>query len=268
MDDRTEHEDQGLTWASLLAHWAEFARASVAFGEDATGRKWKEAVVPIIGLQAVTFALGDLHTLEADERLLGLDRAEILIRQYAGQLHELWKGEPLPEQIPELIDDAQLALAAASHGGLEWRLGDDRFETEHPADLAAVLAAAGFDGKLYLPVPGRVLFAQSPIAFACAGRGGVPDDLVIEAVTRWLGVQVEIEAVPGPRQVYRQFDFAAGGPVRDVVLAMDAGVAPGQPLLALAMEDGEVQAIGLPPRHREMIEPLPVVELDPEELAQ
>lgn len=106
--------DEGVnTWAGLLARWMEFARASVAFPKTAEGDRWRAAVGPIVGLQAVACALGELEGLASDERALGIDRAAVLIRQYGGVLEGLWGAEGLPAEVAGLIADARAALAAA-----------------------------------------------------------------------------------------------------------------------------------------------------------
>lgn len=101
------------TWAALLSHWTEFARASVAFPRDSGGMRMRASVVPAIGLQAVTFALGDLDRLNANERAVSLDRAEVLIRGCAEAIEDAWRGEAAHPGLLELIDDARRALDAA-----------------------------------------------------------------------------------------------------------------------------------------------------------
>jgi len=64
--------------------------------------------------------------------------------------------------------------------------------------------------------------------------------------------------VPYGRQVYRQFDFARGGPVRDLVAPLNADLPPGQPLLVPIVQAGELCAVPLPPRGHLAIDPLPV----------
>ena len=161
-----------LTWASLLGQWAAFAQASKGLPKDAAGERWRAAVAPIIELQAVTFALGDIDKLRIPgERAVGVDTAQILVRKDAAALHELWRGEELPKEVVLLIDDAQRALEAARAGGVEWRVGAERLECKHPGELAAALIEAGFAGDLFLPVPGGVLFPGSPCAFARGPAG-------------------------------------------------------------------------------------------------
>lgn len=255
-----------LTWPALLAHWTAFAKASLALPKNAEGDRWRAAVPAIIGLQAVTFALGDLDRLRAapsdadGERALAIDRAELLIRKHGAELHDLWAGEPLHPELARLIEDARAALAAARDGGLEWRVEDGRLVAEHPGDLLAGLVASGFAGDLLLPAPGFALMRGSPAAFCRGPAGASPDKAVVELVSRFLGDAAgEPERIAGPRQVYRQFDFAKGGPVRDVVSPLEATLPAGQPLLVWAMQRGEMMPVPLPPRRAADIDDLPVV---------
>lgn len=105
---------RGITWAALLARWTEFARSSLALPRNAEGERWRRAVPSIIGLQAVTQALGECAGLPPDELALGLDRAAILIDRHAAELAALWSAEPLHPELVLLIDDARGAHAAAA----------------------------------------------------------------------------------------------------------------------------------------------------------
>ena len=108
-----------LTWPMLLARWTDFARASVAFPADGEGGRWRSAVAPIIGLQAVACALAETDQLSRDERPLAHDRAEVLIRQYGAQLDAIWRGEPMPTRLDELLENARRALAVSRARGVE-----------------------------------------------------------------------------------------------------------------------------------------------------
>lgn len=102
-----------LTWAGLLSKWTEFARSALALPRTAEGDRWRRAVPSIVGLQAVTFALGEVGTLPPDELALALDRAEMLVDRDREALERIWPGEPLHPDLRTLIDDARRALAAA-----------------------------------------------------------------------------------------------------------------------------------------------------------
>lgn len=261
----TDPHSADFTWPALLAHWTDFARASLALPKTGEGDRWRAAVPAIIGLQAVAFALGDLDCLAprpgdpAGERALALDRADMIIRRHAAELHELWRGEPLHTELAVLIEDARAAFAAAKEGGVEWRTTDARTVAEHPAELVGALIGAGFIGDLMLPAPGYTLFKGSPAAFARDPLGATPDAAVLNAIADFLGAVGEPSRVNGPRQVYRQFDFAKGGPVRDVVVPMDATLPAGQPLLVHAIQGGAAQPVSLPPRRLDELPDLPVI---------
>jgi hypothetical protein len=251
-----------MTWPALLAHWTAFAQSSLALPKNADGERWRGAVSSIINLQAVTFALDDLEKLTADgERALALDKSEIIIRSATGQLHALWRGDQLPGELAALIHDAGVALEAAKGGGTEWRVIADRLVTPHPGELVDRLIELGFEGDLYVPTPGVVLFQGSPAAYASQPDGARPDEHVLRAVKEFLVDVSRPERVPALRQVYRQFDFAKGGPVRDLVV-MGAANRPsqgGQPLLVPAIRGGKPIGVTLPPRKGVEIPTLPVV---------
>ena len=139
-----------ISWASLLAHWTQVAQASLALPRDAEGDRWRAAVPSIIVLQAVTHALAEVAGFayaQRDERALAQDKSELLIKEHAGALHALWKTEPLPDLLREMINDARIVQRRTHEGGLEWRLkGKDakgrvieHAELEHPSELAAAL---------------------------------------------------------------------------------------------------------------------------------
>ena len=124
--DKPEFEPlhpERLTWAVLLGRWVAFAKSAVALPDDAAGRRLRDAVPDLINLQAVWFALGHLDELEADERALGLDKAEVLIDKHVQALERAWADEGLPAEIVELIQDAKAALQKQRGGGDQ--LGDD-----------------------------------------------------------------------------------------------------------------------------------------------
>jgi len=172
-----------LTWVMLLGHWTALAKSALALPRDAQGDRWRQAIAPIITLQALCHALGELDDLDADERALGLDKSELLIQTNTGQLHELWRGEPLPELVIGLIDDARDAFTTARQGGVEWTLLDEVAILEHPAELMAALEDLGFSGDLYLPTPGVPVFASAPVGYARGPHGGSPDEEAITLIT-------------------------------------------------------------------------------------
>lgn len=105
------HEDPNTTWPALLAHWIAFAKASLAFPKTPEGDRLRAAVPSIINLQAVTFALAELHLLPAADRPAATDRAAHLIDQHASLLVQMFATDPNTE-IATLIADARATLAA------------------------------------------------------------------------------------------------------------------------------------------------------------
>ncbi len=256
----TTPSERAMTWAALLGKWTEFAQSALALPKDDEGGRLREAVPAIIGLQAVTHALAELDDLDPDERALGLDRADMLIRQHAGEVNRIWKGHEIPEALREMVDDARLAHRIQTESGWEWVVAGETLLTPHPAQVVEVLLSAGFEGDLFLPTPGVPIFEGAPAAFV----RGVQDsdelfELIEAAVGDFLGEAEGPEPMPIARQVYRQFDFSRGGPVRDVVRPMDAELTPGQPLLVPVILAGQAQPVTLPIPGADRQKPLPVV---------
>ena len=253
-----------LTWTMLLAHWTAFAQSSLALPKTDEGDRFRAAVPAIIGLQAITLALNDIDRLPATsdpegERALGVDKSTILIRQYAGDLNLIFKGVPLHPEVAVLIDDARTALKTARHSGWEWRVDTDRLAAEHPAELIALVLSTGFHGDLFIASPGIDVFREAPAAFCRQPDGGRPSERVIRAIKEFLIDVGRPERTPQMRQVYRQFDFAAGAAVRDLVAPMDAELPAGQPLLVPAIVEGRAVRVTLPPRRGPQMPAVPVV---------
>lgn len=313
-----------LTWAALLGKWTELARASVAFPKTSQGAKWRKSVPDLIGLQAITHALGEIELLREEEQGLALDRAALGIETHAANLVELFaddcddpeleEGLTGIEEIDELIDEAREAWDLASGGeyaegvddsecgledaaddaessegehaggqetggaagdvgagevktdhsgegsggsarspGFEWCVEAERIVGEHPAELIEQLLELGFDGEVYVPSPGSVLFRGEPAAFV----SGDASMEVVELVESFVpGVS---DARRGERrQVYRLTDFATGRIVKDVVIDADAVPPGGQPQLVCAMKDGQACAVSLAPKWVSEIERLRV----------
>ncbi|MFO0836584.1 MAG: hypothetical protein U0638_16590 [Phycisphaerales bacterium] len=303
-----------LTWAALLGKWTELARASVAFPKTSQGAKWRKSVPDLIGLQAITHALGEFDLLREEEQGLALDRAALGIETHATNLVELFaddcedpeleEGLTGIEEIDELIDEAREAWDIASGGadfeedddaqggledpadggeqpeggrsgsrlssgqagavgsgelqtdhsgegscgsvrspGFEWCVEAERIVGEHPAELIEQLLELGFDGEVYVPSPGSVLFRGEPAAFVSGGASMEVVEIV-ESFVQGVG-----DARRGERrQVYRLTDFATGKIVKDVVIDSDAVPPGGQPQLVCAMKDGQACAVSLAPK--------------------
>ena len=213
-------DTNALTWTSLLAHWMDFARTSVALPADAEGYRWRQSVTPIITLQAVTFALGDLARLEHDERALARDKADILISDAAGALREAWGSHPMPETVLEVAADARRALAASSLVGVTELIWPGPGTMEMPR-----LPDPEPGGTLALMAPGTIVMPGEPVAW-WADRAPVEID----------GCRVQVAGTP--RQVYRQID-ADGAITGDLIAPIADALPPGLPLLVPLLEHGE-----------------------------
>ncbi len=253
----------------LLAKWTDFAKASVALPEGGEAGRIKQAVPALIGLQGVTAALDEVDQLAPKERAAGLDMAEVLIRQYAGQINEIWRGVSLHEGVEEFITDARTAIEEARRAGAGWILQSESLVGQHPAELVAQLLEMGFAGDVFVPSPGVRLFGGCPVAFARDANGGQPPEDVCALIDEHVAAGLEETGKRaqqmihrgvqrGLRQAYRQFDFAKGGPVRDLVVGEDE-LPPGQPLLVPALLAGVAQPVSLPIRGASDQDELPVV---------
>lgn len=243
--------DGVITWAGLLAKWTEFAQSAAALPKTADGDRMRACVPSIIGLQAITHALAELDRLPEDEYAVGQDRAEVVIKRHAGEIHAAWEAEPLPEALQEIIGDARLALRATREAGVEFRVREGPLVAEHPGELGAGLAAMGFGGDVYLPAPGVPLFEGCPAGFVKSRTGAKPDKEVLGMVREFLE-QEEAQVgkgvrVPGMRQAYRQFDFGTGRVRRDLVVSMQSELPGGQPLLVPVVVGGVLQPVPLAP---------------------
>jgi hypothetical protein len=219
-----------LTWTALLARWVEFARASLAVPPEEDGDRWRDSVVSVINLQAVTFALGELTSLAAADRPLARDRAALLVRESVDRLDAVWRDAVTPVGIEEIVRDAGIALEHARYAGaieIVWPGGGD--------DPVLVMPAVDVDssaGTLALMQPGTLVMPGEPIAW-CVDRAGEPLEAALPGCA--------LQPCPVPRQVYRQSD-AAGRYVRDVIASIFDDPPDGLPLLVPLVQDGH--AIG------------------------
>lgn len=250
-----------LTWSALLARWTEFAASSVALPDSGEGGRWKRAVPHVITLQALTHALGEVGELEVPQIPIALDRAALAVREAVRALHEIWDGDALAPEAQDLCDDALLALTLTESIGPAWTVASERLVAGHPAELAAAVAASGIADTLLVPTPGVAIFSSS---IAAHFRPSVWDEAGIEALAGLIEAFLDRDGDAafdgfGPQmQVYRQFDFARGGPVRDLVVPNMLGMVAGQPLLVPAVDGGEIVPVTLPPRPAPPMKPLPV----------
>ncbi len=223
-------DHQSLTWTTLLGKWVEFAQASLAIPEDEAGGRWRESVTPVINLQAVTFALGDLTELPANERPLARDKAEMLIADAAGTLRRVWFGEPMPETLLEMLDDARSTLRLSQHVGtieLRWTGGKPHIMPDMTDSIASVLNACAATENVSLAVmqPGTIIMPGEPVAWIAG-----PIEFHIEGF--------EAFDVEQPRQVYRQLD-QAGTITGDLVVPIETELPPGMPLIVPMIAQGE-----------------------------
>lgn len=111
------------------------------------------------------------------------------------------------------------------------------------------------------------------VVFHLEDAGGLSEE-ALGLVAGFLGDGVEGPVEVGVRyQVFRQFDFLKGGPVRDVLAPEELHEAvPGQPLLVKGLSArpgasaGEMEPVPMPPRASVPFEePLQVFEAVPED---
>lgn len=106
------HPEQ-LTWAVLLAQWVDLAKSASAMGADTQSQTLRKLVPDIIMLQAVCYALTDLHKIEMTEQKLGCLRALWLIERHEEIIRTAWPDEELPALLEELIRDVKAAYDKA-----------------------------------------------------------------------------------------------------------------------------------------------------------
>ncbi len=177
-----------MAWSALLARWVEYAQAAKALPQVGDGARWREAVPQVITLQSVTMALGDIARVHPEERALARDRAELLIAQACQELDRAWRGEPMPEELLALAQQARRALTAAAYPGLTEFVYQGAGEMVMPAiDIAAeggtLLAMA--PGTIALPGEVVALVAERAMPVIPWCRSGAAQEL---------------------RQLYRAFD--------------------------------------------------------------
>lgn len=208
----------------LLAKWTELAKIGVALPKSGETGRWREALPSVITLQAVTCALGESAMLEHEERALGRDRAEMLLREHAANLGTIWRGVPMPETLNEMLDDARRALELTAWLGDEWcvdRAHAGAFEMPALPDLPE-----GFIGDVFAAPEGTLLAPGSPAVFVRPGDF----DPKIDGIVR-THAPSPVGATP-MRQVYRQIE-------RDVVAPNQLALLAGRPLLVPMIESGK-----------------------------
>ena len=259
-------ENDSISWSTLLAGWIQFAQSAVALPKTDQGQRWKDSVAPTIGLHALAMALGEIEKVNPDERSLAMDKSELGIKDYVAELNKIWRSEPMPEAIVELIEDAKDAWEAAIYEGVVWVVASERFEAFHPAQLASDLLDAGYIGEVMIASPGTQMFKGAPVAIARNNAGGQPEDDVLGMIQAFLGAcdgDIDHPQIIRPIcQVYRQFDFLKGGAAKDVVAPVIADLQAGQPLLIPVVSGGEMCSVPLPPKAGKPLDPVEVVWLE------
>ncbi|MBL8760542.1 MAG: hypothetical protein JNL50_04500 [Phycisphaerae bacterium] len=167
-----------LTWAALLGKWTELARASAAFPKTSEGAKWRKSVPDLIGLQAITHALGEFDLLDEGEQGLALDRAALGIETHAANLVELFAEDNEDPELDEvltgideidaLIDEAREAWDSASGGAAGGAAGGEEVEAQDDGEAEDEFDEESCDGE----APGDAHEAGEPEA---AEDGGASD---------------------------------------------------------------------------------------------
>lgn len=252
-----------ISWSTLLAGWVQFAQRAVALPKTQEGQRWRDSVAPTIGLHALAMALGEIEKVDPEERPLAMDTSELGIKEHVAKLNEIWRSEPMPESIIELIEDAKEAWEVAIHEGVAWVVKSERFMSFHPGELGNALLDAGYIGEVLIVSPGVEMFAGAPIAIARNNAGGQPEDDVLRMIQDFLNAcdgDLEHPQIIRPVcQVYRQFDFLNGGAAKDLVAPVTGDLQAGQPLLIPVVSGGEMCAVPLPPRAGKPLDPVEVV---------
>jgi len=229
-DPRAAALPESVAWTALLAHGVELAAATLALPGDAAGARWRDSVAPLIALSGVRLALSQLDRLPAADRPAARDLAAVSVRRAAGELDSIWRGEPMPESILEIAEDADRALDGSVYAGIRiahlagaapcWM---PPIAPEWFGEIAVGRASAA------VMAPGTLVLPGSPVAWwvQCADPPLAPALFPIESGDR-------------PLQVYRRLD-ERGRIEGDLVAPLEA-LPAGMPLLVPLRLDGE--AIG------------------------
>lgn len=210
-------------WAMLLAKWTELAKIGVALPKSGETGRWREALPSVITLQAATCALGESASLDYEERAVGRDRAEMLLREHASNLSTIWRGVPMPETLNEMLEDARRALELTAWLGDEWCV--DRAHAGVFEMPALTETPSGFDGDVFAAPETTLLAPGSPALFIRPGAFDPGIDGLVRTPT-----PSAVGATP-MRQVYRQA-------ARDVVAPNQLAMLAGRPLLMPIVEGG------------------------------
>jgi len=124
----------------------------------------KERLLSIIDeRQALTFALRDIARVREADRAVARDRAAVQIREAAAALDALWRGEPMPEDLLERIEQAERAWRASAYPGLLELVWPGPGELVMP-ELVGEGGADRPGGTLLALAPGTVVLPGEPVA--------------------------------------------------------------------------------------------------------
>ena len=157
----SELQPELLAWSALLGRWIDLVKAGHGMPEIGDGGKWQASVASIIELQATSFALDDLETLEEPDRPLARDRGCLLVESAHEKLAEAWGGEDgIPEEIQLILATAEAAVDASFYAGLTvlWWHGPGTWEMpeiDHP----------GNQGTLAIMQPGTLVLPGEPVGW-------------------------------------------------------------------------------------------------------
>jgi hypothetical protein len=250
-EPRPDSPSQDLSWPLLLAKWTEYAKAAVALPTTEQGNRDRDSVPAVIALQSICFALSEIHRLPTDERLLGIERAEYIVRERSAELDQIWRGHPMPEAMLDLLTDARHAVKHASTLGTEYRAAANSTSPDGDAlrTLQTTLNAASTDAHpltAYALHPATRISARTPVLF-------VSPDCPIPLTPAALSPDCPLTEprVTAPMQVYRNAD---GSQTTDLAAPMNTTMPPGRPLLIPLLIDGEPQPLPSEPEVERWIE--------------
>ncbi|MCH2160999.1 MAG: hypothetical protein MK085_03905 [Phycisphaerales bacterium] len=150
-----------LAWSALLGRWIDLVKAGHGMPAIGEGSGWQASIPSIIELQATTFALEALETIDEADRPLARDRGLLLIENASEMLSEAWQdvGE-LPGELLSIVDAAEAAVDASFYAGLRclWWNGPGTWEVpgmQHP----------GSEGTLAMMQPGTIVLPGEPVAW-------------------------------------------------------------------------------------------------------
>lgn len=239
-------DTRAQTWSALLAGWTDFARSAAALPKSGDAGLLRRSVPAIIGLQALTHALHEIDTLPSAEYAPGVDRAAVGVRTLVQELHAIWRGEPMPEALAEIISDARDHLDIASSSGVEFVPADDPYQVPSvdPATIERWIRDYTIDGELWLAPASLVLRASLPVCFLKEPSGRPPTTALLGAIADSLPGCLW-RRVPRMRQVYQTLD--ADGGVKSFVVKPMNELPVGRPLLRqVVARGGLVDAFGAP----------------------